>query len=185
MRARLSFFGIGALCLGLAFATVSGCGSDDNGNKTGGGGSAGSGSGGSAGSAAGGAAGSAMGTGGAKGGSGGSAAGGSGGSSSGGGVSYEKDIKPIFSVKCAPCHTTTGTAAIFHTMASSYAPSATQPSSFCMGKKKGECTIVRIKSGQMPQGKGCKGDGTDTNTACLTKAEIDKVQAWVDGGIQP
>jgi hypothetical protein len=54
----------------------------------------------------------------------------------------------------------------------------------CAGKKKTECTILLIKSGAMPKGKGCSGNPTTdaSKPECLTQAEQDKVQAWVTAG---
>ncbi len=106
-----------------------------------------------------------------------------GGGGTSGTVTYA-DVKPIFMAKCTPCHTTGGSAAIFHTLASS-SETATAASLSCPSKTKGACTIVRIKDGTMPSGKGCKNDGTDVNPACLTKAEVDKVAVWAMGVIKP
>ncbi len=113
------------------------------------------------------------------GGSGGSGGGGSGGAS-GGGVTYESDVKAIFMAKCTPCHTTGGSASIFHTMASSYTD-VTKPSANCPGKNKGACAVERVHNGTMPYMKGCTGTpAMDTaNTACLTAAEEAKLDAWV------
>lgn len=157
------YLAIGALLFGFTVVAASSCSSDKTSNT---GGSTGT-TGGSSGS-----------TGGSSG-----STGGAGGSSSA--VTYEKDAKPIFAAKCSPCHTDSGIAKIFHTLASSYTD-ANKASTACPGKKKGECTIVRIKKGEMPQGKGCTGDPTmDTaNSACLTAAEQMTIQAWVDGGLQ-
>jgi hypothetical protein len=157
------YLGIGVVFIALALATAPGCGSDDNNNTGGAGGSTG------------GAGGSTGGAGGATGGAGGASA----------GVTYEKDAKPIFVAKCTPCHTDTGIAKLFHTLASSYTD-ANKASSACPGKKKGECTIVRVKSGDMPQGKMCTGDPAkdSSNSACLTAAEQKTLQDWIDMGLK-
>jgi hypothetical protein len=100
-------------------------------------------------------------------------------------VTYET-VKPIFAAKCTPCHLPGGSAAVNHTLAASY-ESANQPSAACTGgKKKGECTIVLVKSGIMPFGKGCTGDpGKDTaNPACLTAAEQKLLEDWIAGGLR-
>ncbi len=54
------------------------------------------------------------------------------------------------------------------------------------GVKVGACTITRIKSGSMPQGKMCKPEaGQPPNPSmCLTAAEEATVQAWVTGGLK-
>lgn len=142
-------------------------GSDDKGNS---GGSGGSDSGGKGGGSGGG---------GGKGGGGGN----SGGSS--GGVTFEKDVLPIFMAKCSPCHLKTGNSKIFHTMASEYM-SAPKDSVACPGKKKGECTLERIKSGDMPQSAGCTGDPSKdgSNDKCLTQEQQDTIQAWIDNGLK-
>lgn len=69
-------------------------------------------------------------------------------------------------------------------MATDYT-SVQKNASVCAGKKKGECTIVRIKSGEMPYNAGCTGkpDMDKDNDKCLTQAEQDKIQAWIDGGL--
>jgi hypothetical protein len=151
------------LALGLSFGLLAACSSskDDGG---GGGGSGGS----------------------DEGGSGGSSSGGKGGNSGGasGGVTFTEDVLPIFKEKCTPCHAKGGSAASIHSMATDYT-SVQRSSNYCEGKKKGECTIVRIQKGEMPQGAGCTGnpDTDKDNAKCLTKAEQDTVQAWIDGGL--
>jgi hypothetical protein len=100
-------------------------------------------------------------------------------------VTWTTDIKPIFAAKCAPCHTTQNQGG--HNLGASYAAAMTAAvNPVCAGLNKGQCTIVRIKSGQMPLGKNCTGNpATDaSNPACLTQAEQDKVQAWIDGGLK-
>ena len=93
------------------------------------------------------------------------------------------DVEAIFGAKCTGCHTGGGSGGhnIGNTAADS-SKSANHPS--CSGLNVGECTIVRIKSGQMPQGGGCSGDpATDAGKpSCLTAEEQDTVQAWVDAG---
>ena len=119
------------------------------------------------------------------GGSGGSSNGGKGGSASGS-VTYEKDAKPIFEAKCGSCHAKGKSSAIFHTLATDYS-SAQRDSGYCEDPAtKGDCTIVRIKDGTMPQGAGCKGNPEmdKNNDKCLTKEQQDIIQAWVDGGLK-
>ncbi len=99
-------------------------------------------------------------------------------------VTYTADVQPIFGAKCAGCHTGAGFGG--HNIGNTYADAflaADHPS--CVGLNIGECTIVRIQSGQMPQGAGCTGDPVADagNAACLTQAEQDTVQAWIDGGL--
>jgi len=104
--------------------------------------------------------------------------------SGGGGTVTYADVKPIFMAKCTPCHSAGGAGASAHTLADSNAD-ATKPAYTpeCAGKKKGECTLIRIKNGSMPFGKGCSGDPTmdSTKSFCTTKAEQDKLQAWISG----
>jgi hypothetical protein len=99
---------------------------------------------------------------------------------------FASDVWPIFRAKCTPCHDRGGGAAAFHTMADMNEYLASQQvfhavlsPMYCPGAgSKGACAVVRVRSGQMPQGKGCKGDGSDTNPACLTRAEINTLLAW-------
>lgn len=187
---RLSHIGICVLGLGLTVVATQGCGSSDDTKGSGGGtgGTAGSTSGGagmSGGTSGGAGAGGTMaGGGGSRGGAAGGS-GGAGGSASTAGKTTYVDVKPVFMAKCTPCHMMGGSGAIFHTLATSY-DDAQKAASSCMPmKKKGECTIDRIKSGGMPFGKGCKGmPAVDKdNPACLTQAEIDRIDAWVKDGI--
>jgi hypothetical protein len=170
---RLSIFAVGALCLGLTLTPA--CSEDDDPPASGRGGS---------------------GAGGTGGGTGGSGAGGSGSGGSGAdvgvetssGVTYTKDIKPIFSVKCAgTCH---GTTRIAHNLGSSYADAKKAPgntSEAACGNVAtiAECTIRRIKNGSMPGiSPKCTGNPAMdvANPKCLTQAEQDLVQAWVTNG---
>ncbi len=186
---RLSHIGICVLGLGLTVVAAQGCGSSDD-TTGGGGGSAGGGATGSGGTSGGAGAGGTMaGTGGGGGGAMGGAAGargGAGGSASAAKTTYI-DVKPVFMAKCTPCHMVGGTFASVHSLASSY-DDAVKASYSCPGKKKGECTLERVKKGDatgMPSGKGCKGIPAmdKDNPACLTQAEMDKLDAWVKDGI--
>lgn len=165
------------LTLGLSIMGAA-CGGDDGGSSSATGGTSGTGSGGSTGGGSGGTTG---------GGSGGTTGGGSGGSSGGGGVTWEADIKPIFSMKCGPCHTTTGVVHKLGASAADAMKAVTNTTACGTATTVGACTIVRIKNGSMPSGKGCSGDPTmDAGKAvCLTKAEQDTVQAWIAGGLKP
>ncbi|MCB9786595.1 MAG: hypothetical protein H6744_07860 [Deltaproteobacteria bacterium] len=99
-----------------------------------------------------------------------------------GAVTYAT-VKPIYASKCSPCHTGSGFGG--HNIGDNFA-SADKPASIskCAGLTKAECTIVRIKAGDMPQGRGCTGDPSldVDNTACLTQAQQDLIQTWIDAG---
>jgi hypothetical protein len=174
------------MALGLGFAP--GCESDDN-NGTGGTGGTGGSTGGTGGST-GGTGGSTGGTGGSTGGTGGST-GGTGGSTggtggTGGAVTVYADVKPIFMAKCGMCHAGTGSGSTAHKLAES-ADDAKKASytGACMGKPKGECSLIRVKAGTMPFGKGCTGNPANdaSKPDCLTQEEQDKLQAWITGGL--
>jgi hypothetical protein len=99
-------------------------------------------------------------------------------------VTYQ-DVKPIFATKCVPCHLPGGIGAGSHTLADSYS-SANEPSAACTGGiKKGECTLVLVKSGFMPFQRGCTGNSAmdSANAACLTAAEQQKLADWIAGGL--
>jgi hypothetical protein len=94
------------------------------------------------------------------------------------------DVQPIYQTYCGGCHTGGGSGG--HNIGTSYADSQ-KASYLCAGKTKGECTLVQIKSGYMPLGGGCSGDPTvDAGKAnCLTGAEQDLIQDWIDDGQLP
>ncbi len=97
---------------------------------------------------------------------------------------YDADVQPILGAKCIGCHT--GGNSGSHNIGNTYADASKSTiNAQCSGLTVGECTIVRIQSGQMPAGAGCTGDpAQDTaNAACLTQAEQDTLQAWIDGGL--
>lgn len=104
------------------------------------------------------------------------------------GVTFDQ-ANAIFAGKCTPCHTGGGSGG--HNMgaadlAAAYADSQKDASiAKCDGLKKGACAIVRIAAGDMPKGKGCTGDPSQDsgNAACLTQAEQDTIQAWIDDGM--
>jgi hypothetical protein len=100
-------------------------------------------------------------------------------------VTYEQVKAAVFSKKCVPCHLPGGIGAGSHTLADSYA-TANEPSASCSGKKKGECTLVLVKSGFMPFGKSCTGDPSKDggNPACLTAEEQKLLADWIAGGLQ-
>ena len=86
---------------------------------------------------------------------------------------YAEDVQKIFIQHCVPCH------GFFdfggHRIAAEY-EDAFKPSTYCgPDVTKGECAIVRILDQTMPQGAG----GT------VPKDQIDIIQAWIDGGMQP
>jgi hypothetical protein len=190
--------------MALGLGVVAGCEDDDDnideGVATGGtfgtggsggiGGSGGSGgtygTGGTGGTAGtGGAGGATGGTGGATGGTGGTMAG-TGGATGGATVTYVQ-VQPIFRAKCTPCHSAGGIGADHHTLADSNADARkTAEDAVCMGGTVGSCTIIRVRDGSMPLGKGCTGNPAQdaSNPACLTQAEQDTLAAWVTGGLQ-
>jgi hypothetical protein len=100
-------------------------------------------------------------------------------------------VHAIFAAKCGTCHTTQGFGG--HDIggadvSAAYAQSQNAANiSFCANQTIGECSQTRILSGQMPQAAGCTGDPVQdaANTACLTQAELDTLQGWLDGGQQP
>jgi hypothetical protein len=163
-------------------------------STAGSGGSAGSSTAGSGGSAAGaggkaGGGGATAGAGGATGGAGG-ATGGAGGATGGAGgaaaVHFDSDIYTITKAKCSPCHVM-GNHPNFASGTLNTAYNATQANAGdqrCNGKKVYECMLTLVKSGAMPDNKGCKGDPTmdAANANCLTKAQLDALQAWVTAG---
>ena len=96
-------------------------------------------------------------------------------------TTYAADSQSIFMDKCDTCHT--GDGAGGHNVGTVYAD-ALQPAgdNACNGLVVGQCTIVLIQAGDMPQGAGCSGDPSQDagNAACLTQSEQSVVQAWID-----
>ena len=192
---RASALKLELLFLGLALVMTPACGGDDDPDPPGPSGGAGGTSGGSGGAAGGsggtdgGAGGTAGGAGGATGGTGG-AMGGAGGMAGGmdaapAATTWTNDVKPIFEVKCTPCHVTMR---IAHNLGMSYADAMKEPTNTTAcgdAETVGACTILRIKNGSMPSLKMCSGDPAmdADNDACLTAEEQAIVQAWVDGGL--
>jgi hypothetical protein len=104
------------------------------------------------------------------------------------GVTYAQ-VKPALMTRCAPCHAAGGTAAAAHTLADSSASArlaATSPE--CVGRTKGECAYIRMRSGTMPPRMMfmCTGDPTqDAGKAkCMTLEEQTLLYGWVSGGLQ-
>jgi hypothetical protein len=193
---RLSLIAVGSFCIALGVGA--GCDDDDDfideGVSTGGvsgtGGTYGTGgAGGTGGSTAGagGAGGSTAGTGGA-----GGSTGGTGGSTAGTGgtggstVVVYAQVQPIFAAKCTPCHSAGGIGAEAHTLADSNADAKiVAAEAECMGTTYGACTLIQVRSGNMPLAKGCTGNPAQdaSNPACLTQAEQDLLAAWIAGGL--
>ena len=96
-------------------------------------------------------------------------------------TTYVDDAQPIFLQKCDSCHTGLGLGG--HNVGTVYAD-ALQPAddNDCTGLTVGQCTIVLIQAGDMPQGAGCSGNPAQDagNAACLTQAEQSVLQEWID-----
>jgi hypothetical protein len=99
-------------------------------------------------------------------------------------VTYTEDTQPIFFEKCDPCHTGFGSGG--HNIGISYEDAFEDADNRnCRGLNIGQCTIVRIQRGDMPDGAGCSGDPAKDadNPLCTTQEEQDLIQAWIDGGL--
>jgi hypothetical protein len=118
--------------------------------------------------------------------------GGGGGSGGAAVVTYTKDVKPIFAVKCAPCHTTDGAGA--HNIGTTYADASKMVmtpdapagcfkdgDAKTMPKTIGECTLPAIMEGWMPMGMYCF--NTPRPSGCVSLAEQDVVAAWIAAGM--
>ncbi|MFO0744925.1 MAG: hypothetical protein U1F43_04510 [Myxococcota bacterium] len=106
------------------------------------------------------------------------------------------EVHPIYAAKCSPCHThaaptagsgghNIGGTPIATAYADSQKAAAFYTKCVNQGLTKGACTIVRIKDGSMPRLAGCTGNpATDhANPACLTQAQQDLIQQWIDDGM--
>jgi hypothetical protein len=102
-------------------------------------------------------------------------------------VTYAQ-VKPALMTRCGPCHGASGTAAGAHTLADSAASArlvSTSPE--CMGRTKGECAYIRMRSGTMPPRMFmCTGDpAQDAGKAkCMTQEEQVLLYGWITGGLQ-
>jgi len=99
-------------------------------------------------------------------------------------VTYYEDTQPIYFEKCDPCHTELGHG--HHNIGTTYNDAfhnALNPD--CAGLNVGQCTIVRIRSGDMPEGANCTGDPAQdaAKPDCTTQLEQDLIQAWIDAGL--
>jgi hypothetical protein len=99
-------------------------------------------------------------------------------------TTFDADVKPILLVKCAPCHTV-GTNSGLNVLTYS-TTQIKAANSNCQGKTHGECMLIRIKNGTMPQNKGCNGDpvvdADNLNLKCLNQAQQDTLQNWINDG---
>ncbi|KYF90990.1 hypothetical protein BE18_24135, partial [Sorangium cellulosum] len=106
-------------------------------------------------------------------------------------TSWALDVQPILEHYCAPCHTTNTTPSRGFRVTDWETVQLPAVHASCAGMTKGECALVRIKSGQMPRvsdpALACTGDPElDVDKAyCLAQDEQDVIQAWIDGGRQP
>jgi methionine-rich copper-binding protein CopC len=100
---------------------------------------------------------------------------------------YTNDTQPIYFDKCDPCHTGDGFGG--HNIGINYEdaflPTSVYPECRNAGLLVGQCTIVLIQEGEMPFGAGCTGNPAldGGNAACLTQAQQDTIQAWIDAGM--
>jgi hypothetical protein len=112
---------------------------------------------------------------------------GGGGSSAGTASVTYAQVKPALSNRCGPCHAANGSAFGAHSLADSPASSrlpATSPE--CVGRTKGECAYIRVRSGTMPPRMMCTGNPAQDvgKPKCLTQDEQLLLYGWITGGLQ-
>jgi hypothetical protein len=97
---------------------------------------------------------------------------------------YTTNVQPVFVKYCSPCHNGGGSGGTNFAM--SYAQSQLMAGT-CAGKTVGACTVVRIKTGSMPQGEGCTGNPVMDagNLKCLTANELQIIEDWISAGQLP
>jgi len=91
-------------------------------------------------------------------------------------VSFKADIWPIFNSDCAPCHTALN-------LGAQNIGADDKDAALADAKRTKTAIIARLSNGTMPPS-GCNkppGGGGD----CMTKADFDLIQAWIDGGTPP
>ena len=110
-------------------------------------------------------------------------------------VTYTKDVKPIFVAKCSPCHADEDQGE--HNIATHYEDVSkpvqsfdsfgcwndSDPSMFTMPKKVGECALILIMNGRMPQGAGCFNAMPEDPSKCLSSEQKATIAAWVAAGM--
>lgn len=110
-------------------------------------------------------------------------------------VTYTKNVQPIFMAKCAPCHTGQGLGS--HNIGTTYADALkpiesvdslgcwndTDPLMFTKPKKVGECAIILIMNGRMPNGAACDKTMPLDPNACLTSDQKATIASWVAAGM--
>ncbi len=102
------------------------------------------------------------------------------------GATYAVDVQPVLEDKCQPCHTSLGFGG--HNIAVNYSDHLLAATSApCTGLSVGECSLIRVRSGSMPQGAGCTGDPTTDagNVSCLNYDEQLALSSWINGGFAP
>jgi hypothetical protein len=110
----------------------------------------------------------------------------------GGAITYTKDIQPILAVRCMPCHTTQRLGN--HNIGMTYADATKEVESVdsfgCwdgpnmdMPKKVGECALILIENGRMPQSAGCVNPEPLMPALCPTADEKAKLTAWIAAGM--
>jgi len=110
-------------------------------------------------------------------------------------VTYTKDVQPIFVAKCSPCHADQDQGE--HNIATHYEDASkpvqsfdsfgcwndSDPSMFTMPKKVGECALILIMNGRMPQGAGCFNAMPEDPSKCLSSDQKATIAAWVAAGM--
>jgi hypothetical protein len=104
--------------------------------------------------------------------------------------------KKVLAAKCMPCHTHDSNGAGGQNIGAFFADGIKQVSDGApdackdakdptKNKKVAECSLIRIKDGSMPKGKGCMGDPSKDsgNPACLTAAELNVIDNWISSGL--
>jgi hypothetical protein len=101
-------------------------------------------------------------------------------------VTYAQ-VKPALAARCGPCHAAGGTALGAHSLADSNASSKLPATSAeCVGRTKGECAYIRVRSGTMPPRMMCTGNPAQDvgKPKCLTQEEQLLLYGWITGGLQ-
>ncbi len=98
-------------------------------------------------------------------------------------VTYSEDIQPMLEAHCAPCHTTGEWLPLF---AVDY-EATQQDATLCDGGSVGECIFAALAL-QRTEGQGCRTYDNPFHRegwVCMEDAQIDEVEAWVEGGMLP
>lgn len=92
--------------------------------------------------------------------------------------SWATDVQPVLNDLCGSCHGGTSCTSNVCWLDDYAVLSGNASATVCAGSTIAECLPVRILDGSMPRNGACP----PGSPGCITSAELDALQAWVDAG---